>query len=76
MDSPSQTPVGKTSIGWPGTLPEISTSYPIATLSKPVDDEDEWDYEYSTTETEVRIRCDWQRAMPHDAYTAFDRHIT
>ncbi|ROV94552.1 hypothetical protein VMCG_08166 [Cytospora schulzeri] len=44
---------GKQSIGWPGTYPESAASFPLAKLSKRVDDEDEWEYEYSTTETET-----------------------
>lgn len=45
----------KQSVGWPGTYPESAASFPLAKLSKRVDDEDEWEYEYSTTETEVRL---------------------
>ncbi|KUI60578.1 hypothetical protein VP1G_07776 [Cytospora mali] len=43
----------KQPIGWPGTYPESAASFPLAKLSKRVDDEDEWEYEYSTTETET-----------------------
>ncbi|CAN8105891.1 unnamed protein product [Discula destructiva] len=54
MASPSQSPSGRTSVGWPGISPEFSTSFPIATSAKTDDnDEDEWEYEYSTTETET-----------------------
>lgn len=58
-----------TPTSWPrNTVPEFSTSFPLATPYKANEDEDEWEYEYSQTETEVRsclpLAAD---AMPRDA---------